>query len=195
MHGHVTPWPPPFMTIYFVVYDKSNHGNFHSYDLDIDKTFHRFLRNSKSNEVVNSRSLNCSVLAFDSMSSSFASDSASSSCASDLANNVDSNFDLGSSSAGFDSNFGVSISQFSLENMENNDRTLKELATPDINLGAFDILNWNKLSHFHDLAGEDPHKHFKEFYVMCSTMRSHGIPEDYIKMKVFLFSLDGATKD
>ncbi|RDY01477.1 hypothetical protein CR513_15178, partial [Mucuna pruriens] len=38
--------------------------------------------------------------------------------------------------------------------MENNDRTLKELATPEV-----------------------------------------GIPEDYIKMKAFPFSLDGAAKD
>ncbi|RDX91936.1 hypothetical protein CR513_26003, partial [Mucuna pruriens] len=43
--------------------------------------------------------------------------------------------------------------------------------------------------------GEDPHKHIKEFHVVCSTMRPHGILEDYIKMKAFPFSLDGATKD
>ncbi|RDY10550.1 hypothetical protein CR513_04920, partial [Mucuna pruriens] len=51
------------------------------------------------------------------------------------------------------------------------------------------------LPKFHDLAGEDSHKHLKEFHVVCSTMRSQGIPEDYIKMKVFPFSLDGAAKD
>ncbi|RDY03746.1 hypothetical protein CR513_12634, partial [Mucuna pruriens] len=43
--------------------------------------------------------------------------------------------------------------------------------------------------------GEDPHKHLKEFHVVCSTMRPQGIPEDYIKMKAFPFSLDGAAKD
>ncbi|RDX94183.1 hypothetical protein CR513_23464, partial [Mucuna pruriens] len=51
------------------------------------------------------------------------------------------------------------------------------------------------LPKFHDLAGEDPHKHLKEFHVVCSTMRPQGILEDYIKMKAFPFSLDGATKD
>ncbi|RDX89403.1 hypothetical protein CR513_28873, partial [Mucuna pruriens] len=51
------------------------------------------------------------------------------------------------------------------------------------------------LPKFHDLAGEDPHKHLKEFHVVCSTMRSQGILEDYIKMKGFPFSLDGAAKD
>ncbi|RDX84926.1 hypothetical protein CR513_33960, partial [Mucuna pruriens] len=43
------------------------------------------------------------------------------------------------------------------------------------------------LPKFHGLPGEDPHKHLKEFHV--------GISEDYIKMKAFPFSLDGAAKD
>ncbi|RDY07930.1 hypothetical protein CR513_07891, partial [Mucuna pruriens] len=51
------------------------------------------------------------------------------------------------------------------------------------------------LSKFHGHAGEGPHKHLKEFHVACSTMRMQGIPEDYIKMKAFPFSLDVATKD
>ncbi|RDX98247.1 hypothetical protein CR513_18857, partial [Mucuna pruriens] len=69
--------------------------------------------------------------------------------------------------------------------MDNNDRTLKELSTPDINLGVFDILNRNKLDHMS--LSEDPHKHLQKFHVVCSTMRPHGIPKDYIKMKAFLF--------
>ncbi|RDX78694.1 hypothetical protein CR513_40985, partial [Mucuna pruriens] len=51
------------------------------------------------------------------------------------------------------------------------------------------------LPKFHGLAGEDPHKHLKEFHVVCSTMRPQGIPKDYIEMKAFLFFLDGAVKD
>ncbi|RDX72579.1 hypothetical protein CR513_47912, partial [Mucuna pruriens] len=43
---------------------------------------------------------------------------------------------------------------------------------------------------FYGLASEDPHKHLKKFYVVCSTMRPHGFLEDYIKMKAFSFSLD-----
>ncbi|RDX97476.1 hypothetical protein CR513_19749, partial [Mucuna pruriens] len=92
----------------------------------------------------------------------------------------------------------------------NNERTLKELATPDVVYQPWCIqypqlepaqtyelkpglqmLNWNQLIHllpkFHGLAREDPHKHLKEFQV--------GIPEDYIKMKAFPFSLDGVAKD
>ncbi|RDY03659.1 hypothetical protein CR513_12726, partial [Mucuna pruriens] len=51
------------------------------------------------------------------------------------------------------------------------------------------------LPKLHGLAGEDPHKHLKEFHVVCSTMSPQAIPEDYIKMKAFPFSLDGAAKD
>ncbi|RDX67480.1 hypothetical protein CR513_53638, partial [Mucuna pruriens] len=65
------------------------------------------------------------------------------------------------------------VEEVSLDNMANNDRTLKKLATP----------------------GKDPHKHLKEFYIVCSTMRPHGIPKDYIKMKAFPYSLDRAAKD
>ncbi|RDX80281.1 hypothetical protein CR513_39189, partial [Mucuna pruriens] len=43
--------------------------------------------------------------------------------------------------------------------------------------------------------GEDPHKHLKEFHVVCSTIRPYGIPKDYVKMKTFPFSLDGVVKD
>ncbi|RDX89389.1 hypothetical protein CR513_28897, partial [Mucuna pruriens] len=44
-------------------------------------------------------------------------------------------------------------------------------------------------------SGKDPHKHLKKFHMVCSTMRLQGISEDYIKMKAFPFSLDGAAKD
>ncbi|RDX64370.1 hypothetical protein CR513_57080, partial [Mucuna pruriens] len=94
--------------------------------------------------------------------------------------------------------------------MENNDRTLKELATPDVVYQPW-CIQYRQLEpaqtyelksglihllpKFHGLAGEDPHKHLKEFHVVCSTMRPQGISEDYIKMKAFPFSLDGAAKD
>ncbi|RDX82310.1 hypothetical protein CR513_36917, partial [Mucuna pruriens] len=96
------------------------------------------------------------------------------------------------------------------EQMKNNDRTLKELATPDVvyqpwciqylqleSTQTYELKSGliHMLPKFHGLAGEDPHKHLKEFHVVCSTIRPQGIPEDYIKMKAFPFSLDGATKD
>ncbi|RDY14627.1 hypothetical protein CR513_00279, partial [Mucuna pruriens] len=111
---------------------------------------------------------------------------------------------------GSDSNFAINISQFGLDKLDNNDSTLKELATQDVMYQPWCIqypqleqaqsyeLKFgliHLLPKFHGLAGEDPHKHLKEFYVICSTMRPHGILEDYIKMKAFSFSLDGSTKD
>ncbi|RDX73569.1 hypothetical protein CR513_46808, partial [Mucuna pruriens] len=78
--------------------------------------------------------------------------------------------------------------------MEINDRTLKELATPDVYpqlepAQTYELKSGliHLLPKFHGLAGEDPDKHLKEFHV--------GILEDYIKMKAFPFSLDGAAKD
>ncbi|RDY07774.1 hypothetical protein CR513_08069, partial [Mucuna pruriens] len=84
------------------------------------------------------------------------------------------------------------------EVMENQDRTLKELATPDLEPAqSYELKSGliHLLPKFHGLAGEDPHKHLKEFHVVCSTMRPEGIPKDYIKIKAFPFSLDGAAKD
>ncbi|RDY06958.1 hypothetical protein CR513_08986, partial [Mucuna pruriens] len=77
---------------------------------------------------------------------------------------------------------------FEPEPMENNNKTLKELAMPDSEL-------IHLLPKFHDLTGKDPNKHLKEFCVVFSTMRPQGIPEDYIKMKAFPFSLDGVAKE
>ncbi|RDX82881.1 hypothetical protein CR513_36274, partial [Mucuna pruriens] len=94
--------------------------------------------------------------------------------------------------------------------MENNDRTLKELATPDVvyqpwciqypqlePAQTYELKSGliHLLPKFYGLAGEDSHKHLKEFHVVCSTMRPQGISEYYIKMKAFPFSLDGAATD
>ncbi|RDX91687.1 hypothetical protein CR513_26290, partial [Mucuna pruriens] len=64
--------------------------------------------------------------------------------------------------------------------MENNDRTLKELATPDVvyqpwciqypqleSAQTYELKSGliHLLPKFHGLAGEDPHKHLKEFHV------------------------------
>ncbi|RDY12549.1 hypothetical protein CR513_02643, partial [Mucuna pruriens] len=91
-----------------------------------------------------------------------------------------------------------------VEQMENNnERTLKELATPNvvyqpwcIQYPQLELAQTYELKSglihllpkFQGLTGEDPHKHLKEFHV-------HGILEDYIKMNAFPFSLDGAAKD
>ncbi|KAL0413130.1 UNVERIFIED_CONTAM: hypothetical protein Sradi_1514700 [Sesamum radiatum] len=51
------------------------------------------------------------------------------------------------------------------------------------------------LPTFHGLAGEDPHKHLKEFHMVCSGMRPQGVTEEQVKLRAFPFSLDEKTKD
>ena len=83
-------------------------------------------------------------------------------------------------------------------NMAN--RTLKELAAPDVNYQALAIqypdLNAgfelkSRLIHllpkFHGLVGEDPHKHLKEFHVVCSTIKPQGVEDEHIKLTAFPF--------
>ena len=88
-------------------------------------------------------------------------------------------------------------------------RTLRELAAPDMNYNGlcieyadvtvpFELKSGliHLLPRFSGLAGEDPHKHLKEFQVVCSTpLRPEGITEDHIKLRAFPFSLQGAAKD
>ncbi|RDX65178.1 hypothetical protein CR513_56181, partial [Mucuna pruriens] len=72
-----------------------------------------------------------------------------------------------------------SISSFSHfaepRQMENNDRTLKELATPNVPAQTYELKSGliHLLPKFHGLVGKDPHKHLKEFHVVCSTMRPY----------------------
>ncbi|KAL0406330.1 UNVERIFIED_CONTAM: hypothetical protein Slati_3946900 [Sesamum latifolium] len=51
------------------------------------------------------------------------------------------------------------------------------------------------LPTFRGLAGEDPHKHLKEFHVVCSGMRPQGVTEEQVKLRVFPFSLGEKAKD
>ncbi|XP_061353943.1 uncharacterized protein LOC133298627 [Gastrolobium bilobum] len=67
---------------------------------------------------------------------------------------------------------------------------------PDLSI-AFELKSGliHLLPKFHGLAGGDPHKHLKEFHVVCSTMKPQGVDEEQIKMRAFPFSLDGGAKD
>ncbi|RDY08782.1 hypothetical protein CR513_06962, partial [Mucuna pruriens] len=127
-----------------VGYIRSNLDKLHAYDPEIDRTFHRLIRSPRSSKVANSSH----------RSRAFASDSTI----------------LKSNSGDFDSNIANSYSNFG-DNVGNNNKTLKELATPDVmyNLGVFDIQSLNKLNHIS--LSEDPHKHLKE-----SLHQDEGIP-------------------
>jgi len=67
--------------------------------------------------------------------------------------------------------------------MVDKNRTLKELATPDVvyqpwcirypeTKVSYELKSGliHLLPEFHGLAGEDPYKHLQEFHVVCSTM-------------------------
>ena len=88
------------------------------------------------------------------------------------------------------------------------DKSLKELAAPDLNHqplcidypdldASFELRSGliHLLPTFRGLAGEDPHKHLKEFHVVCSSMKPHGISEEQIKLRAFPFSLADLAKD
>ena len=90
----------------------------------------------------------------------------------------------------------------------NNNKSLKELAAPDLNHqplcieypnldASFELRSGliHLLPTFHGLAGEDPHKHLKEFHVVCSSVKPQGISEEQIKLRAFPFSLADLAKD
>ena len=72
-----------------------------------------------------------------------------------------------------------------------NNRTLKELATPDLDQQPLCIQYPNLevafelksgliylLPTFHGFVGEDPNKHLKEFHVVCSSIRLTEVTEE-----------------
>ena len=92
--------------------------------------------------------------------------------------------------------------------MTNNDCTLKELATPDLDQQplciqyphlevAFELKFGiiHLLPTFHGFAGEDPNKHLKEFHVVCSSMKPMDISEEQVKLGAFSFSLADSAKE
>jgi hypothetical protein len=83
---------------------------------------------------------------------------------------------------------------------------LKELAAPNVenqplcinidNNVNFELKSGiiHLLPTFNGLAGEDPHTHLKEFYMVCVGMKPNGVDEEQVKLKAFPFSLKGAAK-
>ncbi|KAL4368664.1 hypothetical protein GQ457_05G022790 [Hibiscus cannabinus] len=89
--------------------------------------------------------------------------------------------------AEIDSSIGhLSIFQEVEERMAN--RTLKELAAPDLDQQPLCIT-------FPNFEGEDPHKHLKEFHIVCSGMKPHGVTDEQINLRAFPFSLKDKAKD
>ncbi|KAL0389292.1 UNVERIFIED_CONTAM: hypothetical protein Scaly_0286300 [Sesamum calycinum] len=91
---------------------------------------------------------------------------------------------------------------------QNPERTINEMTSPDLNQQPlcieyptldvdFELKSGliHLLPTFRGLAGEDPHKHIKEFHVVCSGMRPQGVTEEQVKLRAFPFSLGDKAKD
>ncbi|KAL0302830.1 UNVERIFIED_CONTAM: hypothetical protein Sangu_3075200 [Sesamum angustifolium] len=91
---------------------------------------------------------------------------------------------------------------------QNPERTINEMTSPDLNQQSlcieyptldvdFELKSGliHLLPTFRGLAGEDPHKHIKEFHVVCSGMRPQGVTEEQVKLRAFPFSLGDKAKD
>ncbi|KAL2237448.1 UNVERIFIED_CONTAM: Retrovirus-related Pol polyprotein from transposon [Sesamum indicum] len=115
-----------------------------------------------------------------------------------------------SSKPAADSELDVSTSNNSKDEVmaQNPERTVKEMTSLDLNQQPLCIEYPNLdvdfelksglihlLPIFRGLAGEDPHKHLKEFHVVCSGMRPQGVTEEQVKLRVFPFSLGDKAKD
>lgn len=50
------------------------------------------------------------------------------------------------------------------------------------------------LPSFFGRVGEDPHKHLKEFHIVCEGMRPHGVIEEQMNLRAFPFSLKDDAK-
>ena len=129
---------------------RGNPGDLQSLDLEVDRTFHTLVRHSVHP---------CHSVLFE---HSVAGDSEY-------------------------SDFEHSITNFHTEKMAQlppRERTLREMAAPDFTYESLCIQYPDEgvpyvleiglihlLPKFHGLAGKDPHKHLKEFHIVCSTMK------------------------
>ena len=70
-------------------------------------------------------------------------------------------------------------------------------SSPDLAVSSYDFLYKliKRLLKYHEVAGEDPHMHLKEFHVVCSTFKPTEIAEDWVKLKAFPFSLRDTAND
>lgn len=87
-------------------------------------------------------------------------------------------------------------------------RTLRELSAPNLNQQplciqhpalevGFELRSGliQLLPTFRGLENEDPHKHLKEFHMVCSSFKPQRVTEDQIKLHAFPFSLADRAKD
>lgn len=76
------------------------------------------------------------------------------------------------------------------------DFTQQSLCITYLETGNCDLKTWliHLLHVFYGLEREDPHKFIKEFHVVCSNMRPHGVTEEQLNLKTFPFALKDDIK-
>ncbi|XP_038876529.1 uncharacterized protein LOC120068960 [Benincasa hispida] len=88
------------------------------------------------------------------------------------------------------------------------EKTLRELVEPDMDQHPLCIVFplttvpfklkrrlINLLPTFRGLARENPHKHIKDFHMVCVSLRPHGVTKGQLNLRAFPFSLQDDTKD
>ncbi|KAF1888933.1 hypothetical protein Lal_00036646 [Lupinus albus] len=171
---------------------RKNTGILHSINPEIDRTYHRLVRQNRT---------------LDTNFVSVSEHPVAESTTSENSVSVHSKYSDFVHSVAFP-NFDHSVHS---ENMAQpptspgpRERTLRELAAPDFTYDSLcihyeDVPYVLKiglihlLPKFNGLAVQDPHKHLKEFHIVCSTMIPHDVMEDHICLKAFPHSL-GAYK-
>ncbi|GKA37014.1 reverse transcriptase domain-containing protein [Tanacetum coccineum] len=57
-----------------------------------------------------------------------------------------------------------------------------------------ELLDFVSNNSFFGLANDDPHSHIRRFYQITQTLRLNQVPDDVVKLILFLFSLKGAAE-
>jgi len=164
---------------------RPNPGPLHPFDFEIDRIFHRCDRIYRRSSIHTHSSSS-----IDSVHSA-------------------SQLDLSDSASDISDSSHFEPVHSDIETMaNNNNKTLKKLAAPDVNYQTL-CIQYSEvevpfvlktglihlLPRFHGLASEHPHKHLKEFHIVYATMKPQGVPKEHVKLKVFPFSLQDIAKD
>ena len=160
---------------------RGNPSYLHPYNPEIDRTYHRLVRQNRNQSLGSESESSYSPSNSDSVSIS----------------SIPSTF--------------IQSDSIHCDNMAQpppRERTLRELAAPDFTIEdscirypdedvPFELRTGliHLLPKFHGLAGEDPHKHLKKFHIVCTTMKPHDVQEDHVCLRAFPHSLEGLAQD
>ncbi|KOM25312.1 hypothetical protein LR48_Vigan97s000200 [Vigna angularis] len=166
---------------------RGNPGFIPPFDPEIDRTFHRLIRHSKNSSLES---------VFEPVPLDIAHPTA------------EYLLHTASAASALDSDSVVFHTENNMAQPPPRKRTFREMAAPDFDIESLCIQYPDEdvpfvlktglihlLPKFSGLAGESPHKHLKEFHIVCSSMKPHDVPEEHIFLKAFPHSLENVAKD